>query len=46
MFRASMPVAAVYEDSDLRRPENQVCSTAKVWQRPRGHAVAQSLGVN
>ncbi len=46
MLRAAMPVAAVYKDGYLRRTENQVCRTAKVWQRACGYAVAQSLGVN
>src|SRR5690242_9487022 len=46
MLRAAMPVAAVYEDSDFCRTEDQVRRPAEIRQGPGRDAVAETLRVD
>lgn len=46
MLRAAVPVAAIYEDSHFRRPEDQIGRSAKVRHGAGSDAVAQTLGMD
>ena len=44
--RAAMPVAAIDEHGDSRRPEHEVGGSAKPWERPGRDPVAQATAVD